>query len=82
MPNGKPAGVRCVQLDDTNRCRIFGRPDRPAFCAGLQPSAEMCGASREQAMQWLTRLEQLTAPAWPETAPAFAAARQYRLRSW
>jgi hypothetical protein len=63
MPNGKPAGVRCVQLDDTNRCRIFGRPDRPAFCAGLQPSEDMCGASREQAMQWLTRLEQLTAPA-------------------
>jgi hypothetical protein len=62
MPNGKPAGVRCAQLDEQNRCRVFGRPERPAFCAGLQPSAEMCGDSREQAIAWLTRLERATAP--------------------
>ncbi len=62
MPNGKPAGVRCVQLDDDNRCRIFGKPERPAFCGGLQPSAEMCGADREQAMLWLGELERITAP--------------------
>jgi hypothetical protein len=62
MPNGKPAGVRCVQLDEQNRCRVFGRPERPAFCAGLQPSVEMCGDSREQAIAWLTRLERATAP--------------------
>ena len=29
MPRGKPAGVRCVQLDDANRCRIFGDAARP-----------------------------------------------------
>ena len=63
MPHGKPAGVRCVQLDDQNRCRIFGRPERPGFCAGLQASAEMCGASREHALRWLGTLEELTAPA-------------------
>jgi hypothetical protein len=63
MPHGKPAGERCVQLGDDFRCRIFGRPDRPAFCAGLQPSQEMCGASREQAMLWLEDLEQATRPA-------------------
>lgn len=62
MPEGKPAGVRCVQLDEDNRCRLFGRPERPAFCAGLQPSAEMCGGSREQAIAWLGRLERQTAP--------------------
>jgi len=62
MPNGKPAGVRCVQLADDNRCRIFGQPERPAFCAGLQPSEEMCGRSREQAISWLMTLEKLTAP--------------------
>jgi uncharacterized protein len=62
MPNGKPAGVRCVQLTDTNGCAIFGHPDRPAFCAGLQASAEMCGTSREYAMQWLDTLERATAP--------------------
>ena len=62
MPNGKPAGVRCVQLDADNRCRVFGKPERPAFCGGLQPSLEMCGDSREQAMIWLDELERATAP--------------------
>ena len=62
MPNGKPAGVRCVQLDKDNRCRVFGKPERPAFCGGLQPSLEMCGESREQAMVWLDALERATAP--------------------
>ena len=62
MPDGKPAGVRCVQLGDDNLCRIFGKPERPAFCGGLQPSVEMCGSSRAYAMQWLTALEWATAP--------------------
>lgn len=62
MPHGKPAGVRCVQLDESNGCRIFGRPERPAFCAGLQPSADMCGASPAAAMTWLLDLERATAP--------------------
>lgn len=38
-----------VQLDNTNLCRIFGSPERPAVCASLQPAMD------------LTRLEQLTA---------------------
>jgi Fe-S-cluster containining protein len=62
MPNGKPAGVRCVQLGEDERCRIFGQPERPAFCGGLQPSHEMCGDTRAQAMFWLSELERLTAP--------------------
>jgi uncharacterized protein len=62
MPNGKPAGVRCIQLNDENVCKIFGQPERPAFCASLQPSIEMCGDSREQAMIWLTQLEVATKP--------------------
>ena len=62
MPNGKPAGMRCIQLDAKNRCMIFGKPERPAFCNGLQANLEMCGDSREQAMIWLTNLEQLTKP--------------------
>ncbi|MBZ4201227.1 MAG: YkgJ family cysteine cluster protein [Methylotenera sp.] len=62
MPNGKPAGVRCVQLNAKNQCLVFGQPERPAFCASLQPSLEMCGNSRDQAMLWLTELERLTRP--------------------
>jgi hypothetical protein len=62
MPNGKPAGVPCVQLMDDLRCAIFGQPERPACCSGLQASQEMCGDSRIVAMQFLTQLELLTAP--------------------
>lgn len=62
MPDGKPAGVPCAQLLADYRCAVFGRPERPAFCGGLRPSAEMCGDSRGAALQWLARLEVLTAP--------------------
>lgn len=62
MSDGKPAGVPCIQLDDDLRCKIFGSPDRPACCGGLQPSLEMCGDSRETALVWLHRLEAATAP--------------------
>ncbi len=67
MPNGKPAGVRCIQLDDESRCMIFGKPERPAFCASLQANIEMCGAGhldnpQEHAMVWLSQLEILTKP--------------------
>lgn len=62
MPHGKPAGVPCIQLDEQLRCRIFGQPERPACCSGLQASLEMCGEKREGALIWLTRLEALTAP--------------------
>jgi uncharacterized protein len=60
MPHGKPAGVRCVQLTDDHRCAIFGRPERPACCSGLRPSEEMCGDSREAALDWLAKLEAAT----------------------
>jgi hypothetical protein len=60
MPQGKPAGVRCVQLMDDYRCAIFGQPERPAFCGGLQPSEEMCGEDREYAVLWLDELERAT----------------------
>lgn len=63
MPQGKPAGTRCVQLDAGNRCRIFGRPERPAVCGHLRPEREMCGETRDQAIQFLARLESLTASA-------------------
>jgi hypothetical protein len=62
MPNGKPAGVRCVQLDDQDGCRIFEQPDRPRVCASLPPSREMCGDTREQAMFFLSNLEAATTP--------------------
>jgi len=62
---GKPAGVRCIQLADDLRCRLFGRPERPAVCVSLRPMPEMCGETREQAMRWLGVLEEHTAPPAP-----------------
>lgn len=63
MPQGKPAGVRCVQLTADNRCRLFGRPERPAVCVGLRPSWEMCRESADAAYAGLRELERLTRPA-------------------
>ena len=62
MPQGKPAGVPCVQLTTEGRCALFGRPERPAVCSGLQPSETMCGDSRDDALRHLAELELLTAP--------------------
>lgn len=62
LPQGKPAGVPCPHLDAELRCRLFGRPERPAVCGSLAPSHEMCGESREQAMVYLQRLEEATQP--------------------
>ncbi len=65
MPQGKPAGVPCVQLDEHLRCKIFGLPERPAVCRQLQTSLEMCGPQDDGglfAQGYLTRLEALTRP--------------------
>lgn len=62
MPNGKPAGVRCVQLTDDNRCKLFGLPERPAVCVSLRPTEEMCRDSAEQAYAGLIELERITTP--------------------
>jgi hypothetical protein len=59
---GKPAGVPCVQLTADARCSLFGSPQRPAVCASLRPSVEMCGDTRDQAVAWLAALELETAP--------------------
>ncbi|RME70113.1 MAG: YkgJ family cysteine cluster protein [Verrucomicrobia bacterium] len=62
MPQGKPAGIPCVQLLPDFRCALFGRPERPAFCVSLRPTEDMCGASRDEAWHQLTALETLTKP--------------------
>jgi uncharacterized protein len=62
MPDGKPAGIRCAQLDDHESCRLFGKPERPEVCSALRPEPEMCGDSREQALYWLDTLERCTTP--------------------
>ncbi|MES2546783.1 MAG: YkgJ family cysteine cluster protein [Pseudomonadota bacterium] len=62
MPNGKPAGIKCIHLLADFRCGIFNEITRPAFCASLKPSLEMCGETRNDAIIWLTQLELATQP--------------------
>ncbi len=62
MPGGKPAGVRCIQLTEDNRCKLFGRPERPEVCVRLRPAEEMCGETAEHALAYLAELERATAP--------------------
>lgn len=62
MPEGKPAGERCVQLTEDNRCKIFGRPERPPVCSSFKPSPEVCGDADEYAFRCLSRLEAETSP--------------------
>lgn len=49
MPNGKPAGVRCVQLTEDNLCALYDSPERPLVCTWLRPNEEMCGQNFEEA---------------------------------
>jgi hypothetical protein len=62
MPQGKPAGIPCVQLLADLRCALFGKPERPAFCVSLRPSDEMCGATRADALARLDAMEIATRP--------------------
>lgn len=63
MPDGKPAGVRCVQLDANNYCLIFGLPERPAVCSAFHAAEYVCGSTTAEALQLIGWLEQSTAVA-------------------
>lgn len=55
MAQGKPAGVRCIQLAD-GALPHFGQPERSAGCGGGVPALEMCGASKEQTLMYVAQL--------------------------
>lgn len=57
MPQGKPAGVRCLHLDDAWRCRLFGRPERPKACSAFKAEPWVCGNSAGEALHRLECLE-------------------------
>jgi uncharacterized protein len=67
MPGGKPAFVRCVQLDAANRCLLFGKPERPEVCRSLRPQLEMCGASNDEAF---VRLHDMEFRSRPDSQPS------------
>ena len=57
MPQGKPAGVRCVQLTEDNRCKLFDLPERPTVCRAFQPEPLICGETNEEAFLIIGALE-------------------------
>ncbi len=57
MPQGKPAGVKCVNLRDDFTCSIFGHPDRPKVCGGFTPELLICGQTQDDAFKVLSDLE-------------------------
>ncbi|QEY62392.1 YkgJ family cysteine cluster protein [Metapseudomonas lalkuanensis] len=63
MPEGKPAGERCLHLSVENLCQLFGDPRRPAVCGDFDADSEVCGESREEAIRLLGWLEQVTSAA-------------------
>ncbi|RKD86779.1 YkgJ family cysteine cluster protein [Kushneria marisflavi] len=62
MPHGKPAGVRCIQLDDNNLCQLFGDPRRPGVCHDFTYDQEICGYSRKEALDTIALLEASSMP--------------------
>lgn len=62
MPNGKPAGVRCIHLTNDYRCAIFNSPDRPRVCDGFKAEKLVCGNNRLEALTILADLEGIPVP--------------------
>jgi hypothetical protein len=57
MPNGKPAGVKCIHLTNKGLCALFGMPERPAICSSFRAERAICGYSTEDAFKNIARLE-------------------------
>jgi hypothetical protein len=58
MPDGKPAGVRCIHLRDDYTCAIYNDPGKPQVCSDFKAEPEFCGSSREEAMDTLSSLSE------------------------
>ncbi len=57
MPNGKPAGIRCIHLDKDGLCELFGKPERPAICSQFRAEKAICGNTTEDAIKKIAILE-------------------------
>jgi hypothetical protein len=56
MPDGKPAGVRCIHLRDDYKCALFNDPTRPKVCGAYIAEPDFCGSDRDEAMKILYSL--------------------------
>ncbi len=55
MPDGKPAGVRCIHLQEDYSCGIYEQ--RPGACVDFRAEELVCGSKRQEAIAILSRLE-------------------------
>ncbi len=62
MPQGKPAGTRCVHLNSALGCDLFNDPRRPAVCGAFQAEPAFCGNNRDEALLILADLEAASTP--------------------
>jgi hypothetical protein len=62
MPHGKPAGVPCGHLAPDNLCGLFRMRERPDVCLMFQPSADVCGRTRDEALKLIAAMEAATRP--------------------
>jgi Fe-S-cluster containining protein len=56
-PNGKPAGVRCANLDENNSCKLWGTDKYPRVCNGFKAEKDFCGGTNTEAFKILKSLE-------------------------
>jgi len=59
MPNGKPAGVRCIQLSAEGLCLLFNKPERPKICSDFRAEKAICGDNAGEAFRNIAILEGL-----------------------
>ena len=60
MPQGKPAGERCIQLSNDNLCMIFGMKERPEVCSSFSATIDVCGSTNSEAIRLISFLEAQT----------------------
>lgn len=63
MPNGKPAGVPCVNLhSETSECLVWGDIEYPDVCRNFKAIKDVCGENGQDAVELITLWEYQTQP--------------------
>jgi uncharacterized protein len=57
MPNGKPAGTKCIHLSTDGLCNLFGKTERPLICSQFRAERAICGFTKEDAYKNISDLE-------------------------
>lgn len=58
-PNGKPAGVRCKNMNEKNVCNIHNTDEYPKVCQKYEAEKEFCGDTFEESEKILKQIMQL-----------------------